>query len=77
MDELENYLGIIVVTLTMENNGVPVLDLGGCSPLYAAAIMRQAADMLEDIVVKPTITNYGQTLAVDGFYATFEDEEEE
>ena len=50
---------MVVMTVVLEDGSEPRIELDGCHPQIAVAVFRQAADMLEAITTRPTITTHG------------------
>lgn len=67
MEETEYDLGtgMTIITIILEDIAEPKIELDGCHPLVAANIFRNAAEMIEEMMQKPTITTYGQIIAAD------------
>ena len=61
----------------IEDDVEPKIDLDGCHPLVAANIFRNAADMLEAMPMRPTISTLGQIIACDDevFFLDLDDED--
>lgn len=76
-DEYDLGTGITMITIILEDDQEPKIDLDGCHPLVAANIFRMAAEMIEDATTKPTITTLGQVIAMDEqlLYIEFDEDE--
>lgn len=57
--------GLTVIYIVLEDDQPPQIDLDGCHPLVAANIFRNAAEMIEEMMTRPTITTLGYVVASD------------
>lgn len=76
MDEYDLGTGMTIITIILEDDVEPKIDLDGCHPLVAANIFRLAAEMLESMTIRPTISTLGQVIATDDSFIFFEDDDE-
>lgn len=69
--------GLTIISIILEDDVEPKIDLDGCHPLVAANIFRNAADMLEAMPMRPTISTLGQIIACDDeiFFLDLDDED--
>jgi hypothetical protein len=63
-----------VITIVLQDNCEPQIDLSSCDPATAATIFRQAATMLEDMN-RPTIIGRGEVLEEE-YIVMFSDDED-
>jgi hypothetical protein len=69
--------GMTIISIVMDETGPPRIELDGCHPVIAANIFRQAAELLEDIMVKPTILNGDEIVTADETFFMFMDDDDE
>ena len=73
-DEFDLGTGLTIINIILDDDGPPRIDLDGCHPLVAANIFRNAAEMIEEMMMRPTISTFGHIIATDECY--FIDEED-
>lgn len=76
-DEYNLGTGMTMIVVIIEDGVEPRIDLDGCHPLVAANIFRSAAEMLESLPQRPTITTLGQLVAADEDFLYIEFDEDE
>lgn len=62
---------MVVMTVVLEDGSEPRIELDGCHTQIAVAVFRQAADMLEAITTRPTITTHGDVLTSEEDYVFY------
>lgn len=69
--------GLTVITIVIDEMNVPQIELDGCHPIIAANLFRQAAELLEELIVKPTILNGDEIITADETFFMFMDDDDE
>ena len=76
-DNYDLNTGMIVISIILEPDRAPQIELDGCDPDIAAAVFRRAAELIEKSAEYPTITSKGEEIISDYIAILFDDEDDD